>query len=321
VGVSFDGRSPGPAFLDQARAAEAAGAASLWIASHLFLRDPFTSAALALAATRRPRAALMAVSPYTVHPVQAAMAAATLDEHFPGRVALCFGSGAPVDLAGAGVETTRPVRTLREALEIARALLAGEPVRYEGEVFRIRERALGTGRRPVPLFLAASGPKTLELAGAAADGVLVSAASSVEFIRWALEQVARGAQGRAMRRVGLLYAAVAGREADALDRFRRTLAITLRGAHHRRNLDLAGSSLDQAALTQAVAAEDWAAAERLVSDDVVRRHAASGTAAQVRARVAAYAAAGLDEVVIAGMGDPAEIDKTLTAAGAAREDR
>jgi 5,10-methylenetetrahydromethanopterin reductase len=194
-------------------------------------------------------------------------------------------------------------------------------VRYEGEVFRVRERALGTGRRPVPLFLAASGPKTLELAGAAADGVLLSAASSVEFIGWALAQVERGAQGRAIRRVGLLYAAVAGREADALDRFRRTLAITLRGAHHRRNLELAGSPLDQVALTRAVAAEDWAAAERLVSDDVVRRHAASGTAAQVRARVAAYAAAGLDEVVIAGTHDPAEIETTLTAAGAVGEDR
>ena len=62
----------------------------------------------------------MAISPYAVHPVYAAMAAATLDEYFPGRVALCLGVGAPKDLEAAGIATPQPVDTLREAIAVTR---------------------------------------------------------------------------------------------------------------------------------------------------------------------------------------------------------
>src|SRR5262245_23880902 len=80
-GIAMDGRSPIAAVPDLARAAEKGGAGTLWIASHLFLHDPIATAAIALGATRRIRVALMAMSPYTMHPVHIAMAAATLDEH------------------------------------------------------------------------------------------------------------------------------------------------------------------------------------------------------------------------------------------------
>ena len=301
LGVAFDGRNPLPALREQAQAAESAGADAIWVSSHLFLRDPFTMAAAVLDATTRVRVTLMAVSPHVVHPVHIAMAAATLDELAPGRVALCVGTGAPNDLADAGVEPRRPLRALRETVEVVRALLGGEPVTYKGELFRVEGRRLGPGRRDVPIVLAATRPRSLELAGALADGVVLSAASSVEFVRASLEHVARGAGGRGVRRAGLVYASVAEREADALGRFRRQLAITLRAPHHATNVALGGAALDQEAVRRAVAGEDWAAAERLVGDDVVRRHTASGTPAQVRERLAAYRAAGLDEIVLGGL--------------------
>jgi len=301
LGVAFDGRNSLPALREQAQAAESAGADAIWVSSHLFLRDPFTMAAAVLDATTRVRVTLMAVSPHVVHPVHIAMGAATLDELAPGRVALCVGTGAPNDLADAGVEPRRPLRALRETVEVVRALLGGEPVTYKGELFRVEGRRLGPGRRDVPIVLAATRPRSLELAGALADGVVLSAASSVEFVRASLEHVARGAGGRGVRRAGLVYASVAEREADALGRFRRQLAITLRAPHHATNVALGGAALDQEAVRRAVAGEDWAAAERLVGDDVVRRHTASGTPAQVRERLAAYRAAGLDEIVLGGL--------------------
>lgn len=312
VGVAFDNRGPAPATLAQARAAADAGARSLWMATHLFAREPATIAALALAQTRDCRVALMAVSPYAVHPVYAAMMAATLDELAPGRVVLCLGLGVPRDLADAGLDAARPVRTLREACETARALLAGQRVPYRGEVFRLSGRPLAAGARPVPVFLAASGPQTLALAGAVADGVLISAATSVPFVRWALDRVDPGAGGRTFERIGLVYAAVDDRGAAA--RLRRTLALILRSEHHRTNLELAGSRLDQPALARAVAGEDWAAAETLISDDVLRRHTAIGTAAAVRTRVDEYRAAGLDEVVLAGLATADDTRRTLGAA-------
>ena len=70
-------------------------------------------------------AVLMAISPYTVNPIYAAMAAATLDELFPGRVQLCFGMGAPRELEAAGIVAEHPVRTLRGAFSVARSVRTG----------------------------------------------------------------------------------------------------------------------------------------------------------------------------------------------------
>ena len=65
LGVSLDGRAPIGELSAQAHAAEDGGAGTLWIACHLFLRDPITSAAIALGATTRLKVALMAMSPFS----------------------------------------------------------------------------------------------------------------------------------------------------------------------------------------------------------------------------------------------------------------
>lgn len=313
ISLATDAREPPAAFLDKVRAGEAGGAARMWIANHLFQRDPVTFAALALGASARLPVALMAMSPFTLHPVQAAMAAATLDEAFPGRVTLCFGVGAPVDLASTGIEVPKPLGPMHEAIDVARALLAGDTVKYEGKVFKVRDRGLAAGARPVPIVLAASGPQMLALAGAAADGVLVSAGTSVEFVRWCLDHVARGAAGRRVRACGLVYASVDADRAAAHARLKRLLAVLLRGAHHATNLQLAGTALDQAALRDAAARGDWAAAEALVTPEVIARHAICGTPEEVKARVAAYRGAGLDEIVLSGPSDGARAAALLHA--------
>lgn len=315
LGAAFEGRERAGEVADLARTAEAGGAGTIWAANHLFQRDPVVQSFAALAATSRLRTALMAVSPYVVHPVQIAMAAATLDEHFPGRAVLSVGAGAPGDLDAAGVERTAPLATLRETMAVTRALLAGETVAHEGERLRVAGRALENGPRAVPIVLAATGPKMLRLAGAEADGVLLSAATSVEFVRWCLGEADEGGKGRRIRHVGLVFASVDEDERVAYDRLRRLLAFILRGAHHRPNLEMAGVSLDQEAVYAAVGRGDWDAAAALVSDEVVARHTVSGTPDQVRARIAEYRAAGLDDVVIAGVHGADHLRTLLEAAG------
>lgn len=314
IGVAFDGRNTIQAAREQAKAAEAAGAASLWISSHLFLRDPFSSAAVILDATKSVRITLMAVSPQVMHPVHMAMAAMTLEELAPGRVTLCIGTGAPGDLADAGVAAKRPLRMLTEAVESVRLLLSGEQAKYAGELIHLRGRRMATPAKEVPIYLAASHPKALELAGRIADGVVLSSSSSVEFVRWSLDHFDRGAQGRKVGRAGLVYAYASDKVPEALGRFRRQLGITLRGEHHATNLALAGSKMDQAAVRNAMAREDWAAFETLVSDDTVRRHTACGTPEELGSRLEAYRAAGLDEIVLAGL---YAADETTRSAGIA----
>lgn len=313
ISVSSDGRDPPSEFLEKAIAAERGGARTFWTANHLFLRDPSVLNAIMLQHTKRIGAALMAISPLTKHPVQIAMDAMTLHEWFPGRVTLCLGVGAPADLAAVNLGAERPLKSIRESLLLVRGLLSGETVSFDGETFSVKSRRLAREARDVPIVLAASGPQMLELAGAEADGVLISAGASAPFVAQTLEHVHRGAKGRKVRTHGLVYAAVDQDASAANDRLRRILAILLRGAHHKPNLDSVGSKLDQSVLNQAVLDEDWKRAEALITDDIVRKHAASGSPTDVGRRLADYHAAGLDEIVVAGVRNGDQITNILKA--------
>lgn len=313
LGLSFDGGDPPAALRAIAEAADAAGATNLWLAAHLFHREPIACAAAMLAASRNMGVVLLAISPYSVHPVYATMAAATLDELFPGRVQLCFGAGAPRDLEAAGIVAEHPLQTLRETLEISRRLLAGETINFTGQRYRIAGRRLVTGARRVSLWLAASSPKMLELAGEKADGVVISAGTSPAFVRWSLDIVRRGEQrsGKAVKKAALVFCSVDRDERTAFDRIRRRLAYVLRGQHHARNLELAGTRLDQAALARAFEREDWAGVEALMTDDVLRRHCVGGKPSQAAAALSAYRMAGLDEIVAHGVQEREPLEQVL----------
>ena len=300
-GVSFDGGLPPDAVSAMAQAADQAGAGTLWVASHLFQREPIVNVAMMLNATNRISAALMAMSPYTMHPVHITMAAAALDEWFPGRVTLCFGVGAPRDLAAVDLTATKPLKTISESIAIARDLLAGKTV---------GGRRLSSGPRHIPIMIAASGPKMLELAGAQADGVVISAATSPAFIAWALSHVAAG-EAKTGRRIHKAALVSTGLGQDARRRLRRGMGFILRGGHHARNLELARTRLDQSALATAYAAEDWPTVEHLIDEHVLDNHTASGTIDQITAALDRYAAVGLDEVVLAGVTDPADMAKII----------
>jgi 5,10-methylenetetrahydromethanopterin reductase len=281
LGIAMDGRAPIAEIATQAQAAEAGGATTLWIACHLFLRDPVTTAALALAATKKIKVALMALSPYSMHPVYIAMAAASLDEMYPGRVILCLGSGAPADLKAAGIESPKPLVAIGEAVKICRQLFAGEMADFHGQMFAVEGRRLVNGGRAIPIVLAASRPNMLRLAGRQTDGVLISAATSPPFVKACLDQVGPGSGSGP-----------------------KSCIVYTR---------LGGASLDQQALAAAYAGENWVEVDRLVSDDVVRRHAACGTAGEVRAKLDEYRAIGLDEVVLGGLDDAGSIAAALKA--------
>jgi 5,10-methylenetetrahydromethanopterin reductase len=302
IGIALDGRAPLSEIEAQAQAAEEGGASTLWIACHLFLRDPVTTAALALAATRKIKVALMAMSPYSAHPVYIAMAAASLDEKYPGRVILCLGAGAPADLKAAGIDSPKPLVAIGEAVKICRSLFAGEMTDFQGQMFKVAGRRLVNGGHPIPIVIAASRPNMLRLAGRQTDGVLISAATSPPFVKACLDQVGAG------RKSCIVYTKL-----GSLDPIRRPIGFVLRGGHHAENIRLGGASLDQQALSAAYAAENWSEVDRLVSDDVVRRHTACGTPQQVRDKLEEYRAIGLDEMVLGGLDDAASIADTLEA--------
>jgi F420-dependent oxidoreductase-like protein len=115
-------------------------------------------------------------------PAMTAMTAATLDTLSGGRFRLGLGvSGPQVSEGWHGVRFTAPVERTREYAAIVRSALRRERVRFEGEHFTLPlpdgpgkalRMTVRPARKHIPLYLAAIGPKNLELAGEIADGWL-----------------------------------------------------------------------------------------------------------------------------------------------------
>jgi F420-dependent oxidoreductase-like protein len=115
-------------------------------------------------------------------PAMTAMTAATLDRLSGGRFRLGLGvSGPQVSEGWHGVRFGKPLERTREYVAIVNAAMRRETVAYDGKHFTLPlpdgpGKALKLSTRPlrdhVPVYLAAVGPKNLELAGEIADGWL-----------------------------------------------------------------------------------------------------------------------------------------------------
>jgi F420-dependent oxidoreductase-like protein len=115
-------------------------------------------------------------------PAATAMTAATIDALSGGRFRLGLGvSGPQVSEGWHGVRFGKPLGRTREYVDIVRMAIARKPVAYDGEHYTLPlpdgpGKALRLGFHPprasIPIYLAAVGPKNLELAGEIADGWL-----------------------------------------------------------------------------------------------------------------------------------------------------
>ena len=107
-------------------------------------------------------------------------------------------------------------------------------------------------------------------------------------------------QGQAIASV--IVASLSSDRNAAYAAVRRALAFILRGEHHDRNRELAGTSLDRQALADAVSRADWDRAEAMIDDDVVRAHSVVGDEAEFADRLGEFGDAGLDYGVLALQG-------------------
>ncbi|TVR74112.1 MAG: LLM class flavin-dependent oxidoreductase [Sphaerobacteraceae bacterium] len=151
-----------------AKIAEDAGFDQFWVSHDLFFRSSPVILAAVAQATSRIEIGTCIVNPYTVHPSEIAMMAATLDELSGGRFNLGIGAGAGEFLKWLGMPQERPLATTRHAIEAINATLTGQPVEgWESEAY-LRFDA----PRRVPIYLAAFSPNMLRLIGEVADGAL-----------------------------------------------------------------------------------------------------------------------------------------------------
>jgi len=161
-------------YLKLARAAEAAGFDQFWVSDDLFLRSAVVILTAIAAHTERIEIGTCILNPYTIHPAEIAMIAATLDEASGGRFNLGLSAGAAEFLKWVDIAPEKPLTRTVETIEAVNRLLSGERAAMNGQTLRWSEEAYLRFKpmRRVPVYLGALSPRMLRAIGEVADGGL-----------------------------------------------------------------------------------------------------------------------------------------------------
>jgi 5,10-methylenetetrahydromethanopterin reductase len=186
-------------------------------------QDIVVALTIAAQETSRARLATMVTTPFLRHPLVLARALSSLSELSGGRVVLGIGAGGSA-VASIGRGPAR-IDHLRAYVLAVRGLLAGESVEWDG--FRT---APLVNPRPVPIYLAADGPRSLELAGEVADGVVVTGCRSLDVIDQRLDTLRTAAKdaGRDAADIdvwAMSYVSIRETRAEAIDDITPYLAV------------------------------------------------------------------------------------------------
>jgi 5,10-methylenetetrahydromethanopterin reductase len=234
------------------------------------------------------------------------MAASTIADQSGGRFILGLGSSHKAQVEPEhGVVYSKPLTRTRETVAVVRALIREGRVSFKGDTIRIENFDLWyTPRhRDVPVYLSAVFQKGIALCGEVADGIILTR-STLDTAAQVRTHLAEGA-GKAGRDPSqievttLLPASVGETRVAALAALRPVTAFYC-GFFPRYNRMLAeyGFAPEAAAIAEAWARGDHAAAERAVSDAMIDATSVSGTPAECRARIEAYRQSGIDLPII-----------------------
>lgn len=303
LGVGLYPSVPAADVLRLARRCDELGYDGVWITdSSLLWREAHTLLGAIAATTERVSLGTAVTNPITRRLTVTAGAMLTLAELSGGRAVLGLSNGD----SALRTEGLRPARVdeLRAAIATLRRLLAGEEADAGGTVpCRVTYAEPGLGP---PIYVAASGPRMLALAGEVADGVILMNGVSPDRLEAAVAVVrsAAAAAGRdpaAVRVVVWTACVTAASEAAAVDSVKYNVARAIL-----RTMPGAVEAEVEACAQRLRAHYDYyehgrpdARFAELVPDELVPLFALAGTPDQVRARAGALEALGVDELALA----------------------
>jgi 5,10-methylenetetrahydromethanopterin reductase len=325
--------------LQVAHAADAAGIDAIWASEDPEGWDAFSVLGAIATVTESAQLGTSVTSPYPRHPNLLAASVATLDGLSGGRAVLGLGRGQVEWHRDAlGVDTGDPLAVLGETITLLRQWWraphrAASP---DGGHFHIRdwERVIHPRRVPVPVYLAAAGPRTLSLAGTLCDGVIFNAQASNDFLRQSIPRVRTAALAAGRDPAGLAFvlhtrAAVVNTpdtERKAIDGGKNVFALvsTLPGMDRlvrTEGFDIP-ALLDDVRATMRTRATlatgggfpalrrggDLAAARDLIPDDLIRRLGIIGPLPTVRERLRVLGELGVTDVGVAPPEDATSVE-------------
>ena len=318
LNLGYWGAGNDAANLALAREADRLGYSCVW-AAEAYGSDAATVLAWVAAQTERidVGSAVFQIPGRT--PANTAMTAATLDTLSGGRFRLGLGvSGPQVSEGWHGVRFAKPLQRTREYTDIVRMALRREKVRYDGEFFTLPlpdgpGKALALTVHPVreyiPMYLAAVGPKNLELAGELFDGWL-AIFFAPEHANELLTHISAGraTAGKTLEGFDVVptIPVVMGDDLDQCAAAIRAYAALYIGGMGSREQNFYNQlavrmGYEQAAdeIQEKYLARDYAGAAAAVPMEFVDRTALIGTRDRIKDRLAAYADAGATTLSVA----------------------
>ena len=302
--------------MEYARYAEDRGFEAVWQAESRLVRDAIVPMAAFAAVTERIKIGSGVINNWTRNIGLLAATFLTLDDLAPDRIICGIGAWWDPLAKNVGIDRRKPLTAMRETIDLLRRLLAMENVTYAGEFHQVKGIELDVvhGRREprhVPMMIGATGPQMMELTGEIADGVVLNYCVPPDYNHQALEQLERGAKraGRtldAIDRPQLIVCSVHEDQQVALDGSRELLTQYLAQQPHIAK----ASGVQPEVVTKIQAILGWPATKEqvrqampLVPDDLVQRITASGTPAEVKAKVREYVNNGATCPILYPLGD------------------
>lgn len=271
-------------------------------------RDPLVLLTAYAARTSRIGLGTAVYHMYGRSPVTLGIQAATLNEYAHGRLLLGLGVANETIAAWHGGTYDRPLRRIREYVDIVRAVYSGERVEYEGQIYAAT-RGFKLAFRPPPyplrILLAALGPQMARLSGRISDGVLINMADPPR-VRQIVEWCREGAHSAGRDPSGLEVAAkfrvaVSEDVAQAKRTLKKVLAFYALQTGYSDMLRAMGFGEEVDRIRGAYAREGFRAAREQVSDGLLAGvpMLADSSLDGLPERLRAYREAGVSRMIVA----------------------
>lgn len=275
---------------EAAREAEDLGYTDAWSAETAGPDGLAVATALGVS-TETMRIGCAVVPAYTRPPALIAMGALAAHQASGGRFCLGIGASSPTIVERwMGIPFEQPLVRVRETLHAVRSALTGEKVKLDGATLTVGGFKLETAA-DVPIYLAALGPKMMELAAADADGVALFLASE-QGVRLAKEAVGE------KEVLGRLICCPDEPKEDLRQLLRWQIAPYVAVPAYNRFIAAQGFEAEAAAVAKAWGEGDRNAALAAVSDGLIDALALIGPAGECKERLESFRDAGLDTPIL-----------------------
>lgn len=295
-----------------AHAADELGFHSIW-AAEAWSFDAFMVLTSLVPHTKRIGLGTSIINVYSRTPALIGQSVATLDALSGGRAILGLGASGPQVIEGwHGLPYAKPVQRTRETVDIVRTILRRDRLNYEGEIFHL-DRGLRLINHPVrsavPMVIASLGPKNVELTAEIADGwmpTLYSPSKGPETFRASLDagRAKRSSALEPLQVIASAAVAVTDEPDVARTMVKHMLALYLGGMGSREQNFYNHLVQRYGWVDEAIAVQDLyldgkrEEAATAVPDALVDDLSAIGPAGHVKEKLAEFAEAGVDVLML-----------------------